>query len=146
MQCCPKSFKKGLESLGHHYIRFQLCKVVPRLLRQSYTGFFLMQCCLIAQDFFLCNVVWGLLDNIAQGFYLCNVVPRVLRQHCIGFIYMQSCLEPFGQHCIGFSAVQCCSTSIKTNLNRIFSYAMLSEASWTTWYKVLTCAMLFQEH
>ena len=33
------------------------------------------------QNCFMCNVVWSLLDNIAQGFYLCNVVPRVLRQH-----------------------------------------------------------------
>ena len=30
---------------------------------------------------FLCNIVWSLLGNIAQGFYLCNIVPRVLQRH-----------------------------------------------------------------
>ena len=37
---------------------------------------------------------------IAQVFYLCNVVPRVLRQHGIKYFLMQCCLEPQGQHCI----------------------------------------------
>ena len=41
---------------------------------------------------------------------------------------MQSCLEPFGQHSIEFPAVQCYLKGIKTTLDRIFSYAMLSGA------------------
>ena len=37
------------------------------------------KCCSddIALGFFLCNVVWSLLDNIVQGFYLCNVVAML---------------------------------------------------------------------
>ena len=35
----------------------------------------------IEQEFFLCIIVWGQLDNIAQSFQLYNVVQRVLRQH-----------------------------------------------------------------
>ena len=72
-----------------------------------------------------------------------NVVPRVLRQHWTWVFLMQCCLEPLGQHCIGFWPVHCCPKSIKTTLNRIFSYALLSGASRTTLHRVFTCAMLF---
>ena len=51
--------------------------------------------------FFLCNVVWSLLDNIAQGFNPRNAVPGVLRQHYTGFFLVHRCLESLGQHCIG---------------------------------------------
>ena len=33
----------------------------------------------MAQEFFLCNVVWILSDNTGQVFYLFYVVPGVLR-------------------------------------------------------------------
>ena len=80
------------------------------------------------QDLFLCNVVWSLLDNIAQSFYLRNVVPWVLRQHSTRFIPVQCCLEPLAQHWTKFlPAVQCCLKSIKTTLNWIFTCAMLSQ-------------------
>ena len=130
MHCC-------LEPLGYFCKGFDLCKVVPRVLRQIYRWFTdLMQCCLeplgqhgigflpaqccsksIKWKFhriFLCNVIWSLSDNIAYGFDLRNVVARVLRQHCTGIFLIQSCLEPLGQHCIGLPAVQCCPKSIKT--------------------------------
>ena len=51
---------------------------------------------------------------------------------------MQSCLEPFGQHSIEFPAVQCYLKGIKTTLDRIFSYAMLSGDFRATLYRVLT--------
>ena len=35
----------------------------------------------ISQDLFLYNVVFSLLDNIAQGFDLCNVIPRGLQHY-----------------------------------------------------------------
>ena len=101
-------------------------------LEQCCTEFVPVQCC---QDFFMWNVFWRLLDNIAQGFYLCNVVPKVLRQHWAGFLPVQFCLEPIGQHCTRFLPVQCCPNSIKTKLNRIFSCVMLSGASWITLHK-----------
>ena len=56
----------------------------------------------IALGFFLCNVVWSLLGNIAQDFCQCSVVPRVLRQYWTGFFHVQCCLEPLGQHCTRF--------------------------------------------
>ena len=59
---------------------------------------------------------------------------------------MQCCLEPLGQHCIRFLPVQCCPKSIKTTLNMIFSYAMLSGATQTTLHAILTCAMLSQDY
>ena len=49
LQCC-------LEPLGQHAQIFYLFNVVPRALRQLRTGFF------------LCNVVWRLLDKIAKVF------------------------------------------------------------------------------
>ena len=59
----------------------------------------------IALAFILCNVVWSLLDNIAQGFYLYNVVPRVLRHHWTRFLPVHCYLEPLGQHCSVFTFV-----------------------------------------
>ena len=51
----------------------------------------------------------------------------------------------FWKHCIGLWPVQCCSKSIKTTLYRIFSYAMLFGAFWTTLHRFITCAMLSQD-
>ena len=53
---------------------------------------------------------------------------------------MQSCLEPLGQHWKGFSTVQCCPNSFKAALDRIFSYAMFSEAFQTTLHRTVTFA------
>ena len=43
-------------------------------------------------------------------------------------------------------AVQCCAKSIKTTLDRVFSYAKLSGASRATLHRILTCAVLSQRH
>ena len=82
--------------------------VVPRVLRQHWTGFFSfsmlprvsrttlnkifpVQCChrsiktILHMLFSPCNIVWRLLNNIGQGFYQCNVVPRETRQHWTGY-------------------------------------------------------------
>ena len=64
----------------------------------------------LCTEFFLCNVVWSLLVNIAPGFYLCNVVPIVLRKYWTKLFHVQCCLEPLGP---------CCT--------RYFSYTMLSQ-------------------
>ena len=57
--------------------------------------------------FFLCNVVWSLLGNIAQSFCLYNVAPRVLWHYWTGFFH--------GQHCTS------------TTLHKVFNCAMLSQ-------------------
>ena len=78
-QCCPKTIKTTLNRiyswvmffwrlLSNIAQGFYLCNVVPRVLRQHWTGFFSVQ------------------HSIAPGFYLCNVVPVVLRQHWTVFI------------------------------------------------------------
>ena len=51
---------------------------------------------------------------------------------------MQRFLEPLGRQSIESSAVQCYLKDIKTTLDRIFSYAMLSEAFRAILHKVLT--------
>ena len=75
---------------------FDLCNVVPRALRQYWTGFFLMQCCL--------EPLW----QHRIEFFLCNVVPGVLRQQYTGFFLIQCCLEHLGKHCREFCPVRCC--------------------------------------
>ena len=101
---------------------FYLYNVVPSVLRQHWIGFFscamlfrasrttlhrVFTCAVLSQEylgqqwtgFFLCNVVWSLLDYIAQGFYLCHVVWRVLRQHWTRFFHVECCVESLGQYC-----------------------------------------------
>ena len=99
-----------------------------------------------ALGFFLCNVVWSLLGNIAQGFCLCNIVPRVLQHYWTGsfHVQMQCCLEPLGQHCIRFSPMQSCPKSIKTTLNKIFPVQCFLEplGQYGTRFFELLCAML----
>ena len=67
VKCC-------LEPLGQHCTRILPVQCCPKSIKTKLNG-----------NFFLCNVVWSLLDNNTQGFYLCNVVPRVLRQHWTRF-------------------------------------------------------------
>ena len=50
---------------------------------------------------------------------------------------MQCFLKPHRQHYIPFLPAQYCPKSIKTTLNRSFSYAMLSGASRATLHRVL---------
>ena len=56
---------------------------------------------------------------------------------------MQSCLEPFGQHSIEFPAVQCYLKGIKTTLDRIFSYAMLSGAFRAMYIYIYICIYVY---
>ena len=64
------------------------------------------------------------------------MLSDVFRQPWLDDILMQ-CFEPFGQLCTKFLPMPCCSKSIKTTLNKIFSYAMLSKPSRTTLHKVV---------
>ena len=93
---------------------------------QHCTRCLLAQCCrksiqtTLNRIFFLCNVVWSLLDNIAQSFYLCNVFARILGLYWTGLFHVQYFLEALGQHCTRFLPMQYCPKSIKTTLNKIF--------------------------
>ena len=134
-------------------VRKKVCTQLM-LFRRHCTGFFPVQCCLEPRvlrqhwrRFFSCNVVWSLLDNIAQGFFS---------------YFVQCCLKKKGNiekdfSCAMLSAasrttlhrvfpVEYCPKSIKTTLHRIFACAILSAASWATLHKVLTCAMLSQKY
>ena len=120
-------------------------------LRQHCIELWPVQCCpksnktTLNRIFSYAILSWSISDNIALGFEPCNVVPRVLRRDWTGAFLIQCCLEHLG-HCVGFCPVQCCPKSIKTTFKRIFCYAMVSQASRTTLYRVLTCAMLSKEH
>ena len=108
--------------------------VVPRVLRQHWTGFYPLLCCLESQE------------QHYIRFFQCNVVTEVLRQYCTCFFPVQYCLEALEQHWTRFLPVQCCPKRNKTTLNRIFSCVMWSRASRTTLHRVFTSAMLPQEY
>ena len=78
-----------LEPLRQHCIRFDLCNVIPNILRQHCTGF---------------KVLGPRLHK-----------PLILNEI---FLSMQNCLEPLWQHYIVFSAVQCWPKSIRATLHR----------------------------
>ena len=66
VQCCPKSIKTTLNRI------FSLCKIVWSLSD-------------IAQGFDLCNVVPRVLRQHCTKFFLIQYCMEPLRQHCIGF-------------------------------------------------------------
>ena len=134
-QCTEFSCTMLSESLGHCITQgFYLCNFVPRVLRQNWTGFFSVHCCLEPHG-----------------------------QHCTRFLPVQCCpksikttlnrifscallsLEPQGQHCIGYLTVQCCPRSIKTTLNKIFPVQCCLEPLRQHCTK-FTCAMLSQKY
>ena len=86
---------------------------------------------------------WHKFSNIAQITFQVICLQKDV-QCCLRCFYRQYWLdnipmqwwEPLGQHCTVFSPMQCHPKSIKTTLNRIFFYALLSGASRTTLYKV----------
>ena len=117
-----KEFFSGnpcLELLLQHCTRFYLCNVVPRVLRPHWTIFFSVYCCLEPQRehsveylpwqcfprsiktwFFLCNLVWNLLNNIAQGSYLFSVGPCITDNFNEGNSLCSFVLTMLGQYCI----------------------------------------------
>ena len=120
-------------------------------------------CCAddIALGFFLGDVVWRFLGNIARSFYPHKVFQKVLRQHWTGFFLVQRCLGHIGQHCTRFLPVQCRPKSImKTKLNRIFPVhccyepqgqhcigfspvQFCSKSIKTTWNRIFSCEILY---
>ena len=92
VQCCPKSIKT---TLHRNFSYVKLSGASWATLHRVLT------CAMLSQEyydkitgFFLCNIVWGLSDNIAEIFYLCIVASRVLRQNYTRLQFIQCCLEP----------------------------------------------------
>ena len=76
----------------------------------------------VEQHLSMCIVVWNLLGNIAQCFYLCNVVPGVLRQHWTKFFQCNVVWSLLDNMTQGFFSyfVKCCPKKVKTALKKIF--------------------------
>ena len=106
-----------------------LCNVVSGVLRQHWTGFFSMHCCLEPR--------W----QHFIGYLPVQCYPSRTKTTLNKIFPVQRCLEPLGQHCTRFLLMLCCPKSIEITLIRDFSCAMLSGASWTTFRKVFTCLM-----
>ena len=92
VQCCLKSIKRTLNKIFSYEMLsgapwgFDLCNVVPRVLRQhdiEQEFFFFLHCCLEPQE-----------------------------QHYIGFLLVQCYLEPLVQNYAGFLSAQYCPKSI----------------------------------
>ena len=101
VQYCPKSIKTTLNK-----IFFVQCCLEP--FGQHCTRFLPVQCCpksikTTLNRIFPCNVVWTLLENIAQDFfsYFVQCCPKKIKTLKKSFL-MQCCLQPQGQHYIGF--------------------------------------------
>ena len=156
-------------------IGFPLCNTVPRVLKQHWTQFFAVQCCLepLRQHdtrFLHMKCCPKSITKLLKSIFLCailcgssRIVRRVLRQHWTRFFPVQYCVEPIGQHwrkffpvkfclkalgqhCTKFLSVQCCPKNVRTTLNRTFLHAILSGASWITLHKASNCAILSQEY
>ena len=130
IKLCAQNYITVQQLSYKSYSCFDLCNVVPRVLRQYQKRFFLMQCCLepLGKRCIVC--------------YQFNVVLRLLRTHYRGFFLIQKCLELPGKRWIRFCPVQCFPKSIKTTLHRIFSYVMLSGVSGSILHRVFVCEIL----
>ena len=153
VQCC-------LEPCGRHCKVFYLYNVVPRVLRQYWSEFFLeplgqhctrllpVQCCPES----IIRHHWTIFFPVD-----CYLEPQ--GQHRIGYLLLQCCLKRInttlnrifpvqsclGQHCTRFLTVQCCPENIKATLNKVSFCALLSVVSRTTLHRVFSRAMLPQE-
>ena len=115
----------------------------------------------IEQDFFLCNVVWSLLDNIAQGvnsykelldsivqgFVMCSVAWSLSNNIAQGFYLCNigpwltnnfSWQIPLRQHCTKKLLVQCWPRPHAQKNNPQFCL----DLSGSTLHKAITCGML----
>ena len=113
---------------------FDLCKVVPRVLRQNYRELFLMQCCLEP------------VEQCYIEFWPVQCCPKSIKAKLHRIIFYAMLPEASRTTLHRVWRVQCCPKSIKTTFHKIFSYPKLPGASWTTFHRVLTCAMLSQEY
>ena len=137
VQCCLKCIKAKLHrTVFHamlsgayrttlHSIYFDLCNVIPRVLRQHWAEFFLMQCCLeplreYCIGFSAVNCCPTSIKTTLHAIFSDAMLSGAFRATLHWFFLIQSCLEPLRQHCIEFWPVQCFPKSIKNTLNRIF--------------------------
>ena len=110
---------------------FYLCNVVPRVLRQHWTWFFYVQCCLEPLEQHRTRI-------LPVAVQCCSKRIKTARKRIF------SCTMFYGTSRTTLHRVfpvQCCPRSIKTTLHRIFSYSMLFGASWATLHNISTCVM-----
>ena len=153
-----------MEPFGQHCIEFWPVQCCPKNIKVKLCRIFFMHCCL-ERLWYYCIRFWPVqncpksikkkLHRIVSYAMLSRAFQATL--HVVltsGMLFQEYqskiaqdflCLKPFG-HYIGVLPVQCCPVGIKTTLNRIFSYAMLSGATQTTLHRILNCAMLSQEY
>ena len=137
LQCCPRSIKKTLirifrvlcwlESLGQNCIRFLPVLYCPKGIKTT----------LIRIFFFLCNIVWSLLDNIAQGLHLFNtfaVKPAVWDMSGSLFFnkvkHHRTILALFVQCWLGSSFTACGTTM---NRDRVW-LEQINTCNWDSFY------------
>ena len=145
MQCCPNSTETTLKRIfscallsgasraSLHRI-FYLCHIVPRVLRQHWTWFFPVKCCLES------------LGQHYAKFLPVQCCPKRIKTTLKRIFSSAMLSEAWTTTLHRDFSMQCCPKSIKTTLNRTFSCAMLSEVSWTTLHKTFSCAMLSQQY
>ena len=125
VQCYPKSIKTTLKRIFSCALfsgascctlhKVFTCGMLSQkyCLRQHLTGFF------------LCNIVWSLLDNIGQDFFLSNVVPGLTDNFHEEYNLWNDLLTMLEQQCIGLLSSQCCLNTPKTTLHKKITHAML---------------------
>ena len=110
-----------------------VCSVQSCLFVQCWAGIILVQC---REN--LCNV--GTTFEATSYYQKINQSEIKIAEKgcCSEKIHLPfSCTMSLRQHCTRILPVQCSPKSITTTLNKIFSCAMLSEASWTTLNNIL---------
>ena len=65
-------------------------------------------------SFFMGNIVWSLLNNIAQSFYLFNVDLWLIDNFYEKNNLCNVVLTMLGQYCVGILSSQCCLNTSKT--------------------------------
>ena len=112
MQCCPKSIKTTLNKIFSSAMlcgaswtilhkSFYLCNVVPRVLRQHWTGIFPLQCCL-----------------------------EPLGQHSTKFLPVKCCPKSVKTTLKVIFSCPTFSEASLTKLHKVFTCAMLSQEFW----------------
>ena len=115
----------------------------------------------IAQRFFMCNVVWCCLDNMAQGFfiYFVQCCPKKIKTTLKKVFLVRGCLQPQGQHyigfflwnivpkvlrqhCTGFFSVQCYLQPLWQHCTRFLPVQCWPKRIKTTLNRIFSCAML----
>ena len=111
--------------------RVFICSILSQeYLGQHWTGFF------------LCSVVWSLLDNIAQDFYQCYVGPWLTDNFYEENNLYNVVLTMLGQHYIVILFIQCCPNMSEKTLHKKNICAMLAQSTQTCFRRKITYTVL----